>query len=414
MLELKLRERGAPVAVSPDQWRQLQMEQTVGALSRTGILRIERSPAAILLFPSHFVGEFLAQGLRLTIQAKDEPLFAAVLKLAAEFCGKQTHHQMEEQSTESGADLATPFVKALGECVDEGLPWQYDRLVEATCQPKGRPYFGKTISDFVSRGVMHKVVAARQERSQAEQFSTVVWTAYLCLRDAPGATDPLVARAALLAEALEHTGELSVPLAIDTGAKILQAGALLSKSARSLVKAALALIERAEASGTALLLTPSGIARFANMERLWEQAVANLVSTLVRRTNAVALHGLSGAGVRLFGPGGPSIDPDVVALGDDGSVNLVADAKYKVLGERDAQGFASDVYQLTCYVERTRASNGLLIYTGPSDGVVELGRSESGCRILVVRISASSLTSDGHHALAHLLETAGFAVERFA
>lgn len=414
MLELKLRERGAPVAVSPNEWRQLQMEQTVGALSGKGILRIERNPAAILLFPSHFVGEFLAPGLRLTIQAKDEALFAAALKLAAEFCGKQTRHQTQERSTEDGSDLATPFVTALGECVEEGLPWEYDRLVEATCQPKGRPYFGKTIANFVSRGVMHKIVASRQERSQAEQFSTVVWTAYLCLRDAPGATETLIAKAALLTEAVEHTGELSIPLALEAGARMLETEEHLSKAARSLVKAAMALIERAESSGTALLLTPSGIARFANMERLWEQAVAGLVSALMRKPDAVALHGLSAAGVRLFGCGGPTIDPDVLALREDGAVNLVADAKYKVLGDRDAQGFASDVYQLTCYVERTRAANGLLVYTGASDGVIELGRSESGCRILVVRISAKRLASDGHSALEHVLEADGFAVESFA
>jgi hypothetical protein len=385
MLDLILRERGLPVAVTPDQWRHLKMEDIVAPLSRHGILRVERTTAAILLFPSHFVGELRAPGLRLTIQAKDQPFFEAVLKLAVESSERKTHHQELKTSAGEGEDLATPYVRALENCVDEGLPWQYMHSAEATSRPKGRPNFAKTISEFVSRGIQHRIVAA-----------------YLCLPEVYGATQALISRAAILIDALEVYQELSIPAALEGGAALLAEEHLLSKSARALLDASMRVLEGVGRVGTALMTVPSGVARFVNVERVWEQAVAGLVRTAFP-DSSVALHGLASAGFRLFGHRGPTIDPDVVGFSEDGSISLIADAKYKVLGENDLQGISTDVYQLTCYVERTQATIGVLIYVGTSDGVVELGRTQMGCRILVVRISASRLISDRQEALSILL-----------
>lgn len=402
MLDLILRERGLPVAVTPDQWRHLKMEDIVAPLSRQGILRVERTTAAILLFPSHFVGELRAPGLRLTIQAKDQPFFEAVLKLAVESSERKTHHQELKTSAGEGEDLATPYVRALENCIDEGLPWQYMHSAEATSRPKGRPNFAKTISEFVSRGIQHRIVAARHERRQLEQFSSVVWTAYLCLPEVYGATQALISRAAILIDALEAYQDLSIPAALEGGAALLAEEHLLSKSARALLDASMRVLEGVGRVGTTLMTVPSGVARFVNIERVWEQAVAGLVRTAFP-DSSVALHGLASAGFRLFGHRGPTIDPDVVGFSEDGSISLIADAKYKVLGENDLQGISTDVYQLTCYVERTQATIGVLIYVGTSDGVVELGRTQMGCRILVVRISASRLISDRQDALSILL-----------
>lgn len=107
--------------------------------------------------------------------------------------------------------------------------------------------------------------------------------------------------------------------------------------------------------------------------------------------------------MKLFGRDGPTINPDVVVKSKAGDVTLVADAKYKVLAESEAGGIASDVYQLTCYVGRTRAPTGLLVYLGGSDSISSLGSTEGGGQIIVVRISATSLVLHGHRILAHLL-----------
>ncbi|HYH70096.1 MAG TPA: hypothetical protein VEX16_02200 [Methyloceanibacter sp.] len=411
MLELKLRERGGPIAVAPDDWLRLQMENSIGALHRHGILRVERTAAAILLFPSAFVGELRAPGLRLSIRAKDEAFCQAMLRLASDFDGRRVRHHEALSSEPEGEDLASPYVRALSDCLEEGLPWHYERCIEATSRPRGKPQFSRTIADFVSRGVLHRIVATRQDRHQLDNLSSVVWAAYRCLPGSPGATTQLVRRAAMLVEALDTKRELTVPEAISIGAELLLEGDALSPTARGLLTASLVLLERADRGGTSLVSIPSGAAQFVNLERMWERAVATLVRTWVSVEGAVTLHGLSGKGVHLFGECGPVIDPDVVVFDESGAVSLVTDAKYKILGEKETQGVASDLYQLTCYIERIQAPTGMLVYVGTSDSVVELGSTLSGLRVLAIRISPASLLSDGHQALSRLLTAAPVPVE---
>lgn len=148
------------------------------------------------------------------------------------------------------------------------------------------------------------------------------------------------------------------------------------------------------------------MARFANLERVWERAVAHLVSQALHSKDfVVAMHGLAAKGLKLFGAAGPAINPDVTVTSTDGSVELVADAKYKILSEGEFGGIASDVYQLTCYANRTRPQKGLLVYLGSKDRTTVLGDAECGTRILVVAISSETLRSCGQDALAHLLAT---------
>lgn len=403
-MELTLRERGGPIAVAPSDWKSLRLEDTVGALGRNGILRVERTSAAILLFPSHYVGEMRAPNVKLTIRPKDEALHQAMLSLALRFDGREARHYDATVFGEDGDDLVLPFVRALADCVGEGLPWRYEREIEATSRPRGKPHFAKTIADFVSRGIMHKVVAGRQERHQAEAFVSVAWTAYQCLPSAPGAVPELIRRAAMLIEALQSTIELSGPDAIEAAETLLAESDALSKSARDLMAASLALLDREQRTGKAAVPLPAGAARFMDLERVWERAVASLVAEIETSADSVvAIHGLSGERLRLFGHAGPAINPDVVVSNKLGDTELIADAKYKVMGEKERDGIASDVYQLTCYVERAEASVGMLVYVGTTDSVSELGHTQTGNRILSIRISAELLISDGHQALARIL-----------
>jgi hypothetical protein len=175
-------------------------------------------------------------------------------------------------------------------------------------------------------------------------------------------------------------------------------------AARNLVESALAILGYESGAGHAISFVPAGVARFSNLERVWERAVALLVSRALRSEDfTVAIHGLGGQGLKLFGDAGPTINPDVTAISADGSVVLVADAKYKILSEGEFGGIASDVYQITCYVNRTRPQRGFLVYLGSKDRVTNLGKVECGAHILVIAISPETLQSCGHDALIQLL-----------
>lgn len=410
MLELTLRERGSPIAIAPADWLRLQMEHSIGALHRRGILRVERTTAAIMLFPSTFVGELRAPGLTLTIRAKDELFYKAMLGLAENFDARTAQHHEARSNTAVGDDLASPYVRALSACVEEGLPWQYERQVEATSRPRGKPQFTQTISSFLSRGVFHKIVAAHHDRQQLHSFASVVWAAYRCLPNAPGLTNGLAQRAARLVEAIDNDRELDVAEALWIGAELLEEETI-SNAGRRLLTASLLLLDRTERSGTSLISIPAGKAQFVNLERIWERAVASLLRTWVSDNENVALHGLSADNIHLFGERGPVIDPDVVVFDKGRSATIVADAKYKILAPTEARGLSTDIYQLTCYIERIRPPVGVLVYVGTTDSVTQLGLTVSGLRVLVVRVSPGRLLSDGDQALSHLLNAAPDTVE---
>jgi hypothetical protein len=232
----------------------------------------------------------------------------------------------------------------------------------------------------------------------------VVWAAYRCLPNTPGATRTLVAKSSLLIDALDPQDEFELSEIESSAQKLLLGEQSLSPAGQSLVIAALAILENDRTDGHAIIFVPAGIARFINLERVWERAVACLVAEVDRSSElSVEIHGLAPDSLKLFGRDGPTINPDVVVKSKADDVMLVADAKHKVLAESEASGIASDIYQLTCYVGRTRAPTGLLVYLGSSDSISRLGPTEAGSQIIVVRISAASLVLHSHHTLSHLL-----------
>jgi hypothetical protein len=403
-MKLFLRERGAPVAVSPADWRSFRLEETVGALARAGVVRIERTSAAIILTPRNFVGEMHAPNVSLTIRPKDKALYDAILALAVQFDGKDAQNLSGIMDAAAGDDLATPFVESLVAALDDGLPWEYRSTEESTSQPRGKLRMSKTVSEFLSRGVLHRIVAIRHDRQQIQAFVNLIWAAYLSLPAAPGATQTLITAAARLIEALgSQDGFDAAEIAADASA-LLQDDWPETDATRRVMMAALAIVQHDLSSGRSTLFVPSGVARFTNLERVWERAVACLVEGALQPTDlVVALHGLATKGVKLFGDAGPTINPDVTATSATGDVILLADAKYKILAEGDSAGNASDIYQLTCYVNRTQSQTGLLVYLGSKDGVAVLGETESGGRILVVVISSDTLRLSGQGSLAYLL-----------
>lgn len=405
-MEISLRERGGAIPVSLEAWRRLRLEDSVGMLAHSGILRIERTSAAVLLIPSHYVGEMRAPGVRLTVKPKDVPLYQAITSLALKFAGKDARDHEEGPRRAQGDNLATEFVDSLTDCLEEGVPWQYERAVEATSRPRGKPLLAKTISAFVSRGIMHKLIASHHERRQMTSLASVVWTAYLHLHNASGASQKLAHRAALLIEVFEAPTELAVSDAISLGQGLLVGSDILSRSARALVEVSLAILNQEKAIGRTSVPIPSGTAQFLDLEKVWERAVGTLLAeTAVAMSTSIVLHGLAKAKMRLYGDSGPVINPDIIALSSGGTIKIVADAKYKIMSDAERDGIAADVYQLTCYVERIGSPLGLLVYVGETESVSPLGRTKSGCEMLSIRVSAQRLIVDGSHALSSMLGT---------
>ena len=411
MLELSLRERGTPVAVLATDWHALRLEETVGELARAGIIKIERTRAAILLFPLQFVGEMRSDNVYFRIKPKNDALYNAIISLAIQYRGRNSPESRRSDHGDNFQKLAENFVRALNGCVNEGVPWSYERIEERTSRPRGKPVFSKTIEQFVARGVTHRIVAERQERRQLHDVINVVWTAYLCLPNVPGVTAPTLAQAARLIEVLDSPAVLDAREAIEAGTRLIDAG-LLSSSASELIATAVALLKNEDRSGMSSILIPSANARFINMERVWETAVACLIeSSSIFKGGQVELHGLADGNLRLFSNGGPKLDPDVIVAGSSGRIIVVADAKYKIIDGSEVSAIASDAYQITCYAERIGVDFGILIYLGARDGVSLLGESKSGARIFVVRISAERLCADGRQSLTNLLGPAELQIE---
>lgn len=406
-MRLVLRERGAPVAVSPADWRNFRLEETVGTLAHNGIVRIDRTSAAVILSPRNYVGEMRAANVSLTILPKDEPLYEAILGLALQFDGKHARNYEKIADQDEGEDQAAAFLESLVSALEDGLPWQYLSTEEITSHPRGKLRVGKIVTDLISKGVRHQVLATRHERKQIRAFVNVVWAAYLSLSMTKGSTQSLIANAARLIEALDPQDSFDVAEIVSAATEFLEQNQSDRHSARHLTKVALAILARDNVAGRSTMFVPAGVAYFSNLERLWERAVAQLVSQALLSTDLVVqVHGLAAHGLKLFGDAGPIINPDVIAVSVDGSVDLVADAKYKILSEGEFGGIASDVYQLTSYVNRTRPQTGLLVYLSSKDSVTTLGKAECGASVSVVAISSTTLRSWGQDSLAKLLTAA--------
>jgi len=107
------------------------------------------------------------------------------------------------------------------------------------------------------------------------------------------------------------------------------------------------------------LAISGGVARFCNMDRLWEKAVWTAFTQATSRDPdfRAELHPLSNMRVTLFENGGPEIDPDAI-LYYKGQPKLVVDAKYTMA----TQPSADDIYQILCYSRRVGATRGILLY----------------------------------------------------
>lgn len=158
---------------------------------------------------------------------------------------------------------------------------------------------------------------------------------------------------------------------------------------------------------------PNGVARFRDLEELWERCVLAFVAGApeVFSGGVPVLHGLRGRGLRLLADGGPELDPDVVVAEQNTNQILgILDAKYK--SRDDAAASAGDLYQLVAYVRRTGASFGMLVqFSEEGDAGRYVGTTPEGAAVLSVSLSPRRVQAEGERALAGALHAAGLTLQ---
>jgi 5-methylcytosine-specific restriction endonuclease McrBC regulatory subunit McrC len=126
------------------------------------------------------------------------------------------------------------------------------------------------------------------------------------------------------------------------------------------------------------------------MEKLWEHAIQMLLQRQIAKDDdVVALHPMRQSAIQLFHDGGPKLDPDIIIY-RGGTPFSVVDAKYSLASSPSAD----DVYQLTCYVSRFQADNGLLAYVAEDNQTIlqPIGTLESGARLFACFISLDAFS----------------------
>jgi hypothetical protein len=170
-----------------------------------------------------------------------------------------------------------------------------------------------------------------------------------------------------------------------------------------------------EYAGTGIVEhVPGGIARFQDLEDLWELCTHHLVESWLRRSGtpgAAALHALRASGIRLFEDGGPELDPDIVVK-DGQRITAVFDAKYKAL-DWGSSGSAADLYQITAYVRRLSARAGILVYFAyEREQAMLVGTTSKGAQVACASISPELLLAEGGNALVRLFNDSPSVGER--
>lgn len=408
-MRLNLQERGSSVVVSLDQWRSHSLDQPMKALASKNVIRIARSNAGFVVTPGNYVGELVLPSARVRIEPKSPSVLAAMDKLALLAKERHLQHLRSDDDADGSkkGDPASEFRDALVDCVYEGIPWQYAKATEPTSFPRGRIEFGRTVRQLATKGIRHRVIVTRPVHRQHEQFVRVVQSVISVLPNIAGATSKTLREVHTLSQAFDTAEPFgSSDEAIEAAYVLLQSFSVEpSRSAARLIDCCIRILEREHLFAGWVAHVPNGIARFRNIEELWERCVQVLVDVWLRDLGVRAdahLHGLRGREVRLFDDGGPVLDPDVV-IEATGTIIAAVDAKYKLLNLMSS-GASTDLYQLTCYVRSLSASLGILVHLAERDEYAKVvGTTSEGSPIVIVTISDKLLLQERAGALSSLL-----------
>lgn len=408
-MRLTLQERGSSAVISVEDWRSHSLDQPMKALASRNVLRIARSNAGFVVTPGNYVGELVLPSAIIRIEPKSPSVLAAMDRLAQ--MSKEKHlEDLKSEGDPDGSNRGDPageFRDALVDCVYDGIPWGYARETHVTSFPRGRIEFGKTVRQLAAKGVRHRVVATRPVHRQNEQFNRVVQSVILILPSLSGVTLKVLREVHTLTQALDvaepfDTSEEAIKAAHSAMLNIAEGP---NESAIRLLDCCIRILDAEHLFAGWVAHLPNGIARFRNIEALWERCVQVLVNGWLQSASISAdarLHGLRGREVRLFRDGGPILDPDVI-IEAEGEALAVVDAKYKLLNPMSS-GASTDLYQLTCYVRSLNANFGMLIHLAEKNEYAKLvGTTSEGAPIVVVTISDEFLLQERAAALSSLL-----------
>ncbi|MCB1468589.1 MAG: hypothetical protein KDK08_15930 [Rhizobiaceae bacterium] len=408
-MKLILQERGSSVVVSLDEWRSHSLDQPMKALASKNVLRIARSNSGFVVTPGNYVGELLLPSASVTIEPKSPSVLAAMDSLALR--SKEKHlENLKSEGVPDGStegDPAGEFRDALLDCVYEGIPWQYVRETHTTSFPRGRIEFGKTVRQISARGIRHRVIATRPVHRQDQQFNRVVQSVIPILPTLVGVTARTLREVHTLSQSLDvaepfGTSEEAIRAAHDA---IQNLSIVSNTAAVRLLKCCIQILTTGHLFAGWVAHVPNGIARFRNIEALWERCVQVLVDAWLQDSAVQAdarLHGLRGSEARLFPDGGPLLDPDVTIEAEGRTIGAV-DAKYKLLDPMSS-GASTDLYQLTCYVRSLNAGLGILVHLTERDEYAKVvGTTLEGAPIVIVTISDKLLLQERACALSSLL-----------
>lgn len=411
-LTIDLVERGQPGIITLHDWAVFGLEKPMRSVAAQGIVRLTRSPAGMLVTPGHHVGEMRISGAVLRVSPKSPELFLAMEKLAIEasFRRAREFDPMFKGVAGDDRDPAGAFLRSLLACVRAGFSWDYFTNTQTTSFPKGKIEFGATIKSLASRGIRHRVVCSNPIRKQNADLVRVVRAAAACLSAVPGVTPSLLAQVEALLCAVDSAPQFtSLREAVLIARSITERSLVASDGLTAeLARRSLQLLSGEYEAAGLLHPVPGGVARFKDLEELWERCVLRLVERTpsVSRDAEIRFHGFRGSNLRLFANGGPELDPDIVTFAS-GQATAVVDAKYKRL-ESGRSAVAGDLYQISSYVRRSAAAIGLLIYFSEQDAQLEMvGNTPEGAPVLAVSVSSEVLLSEGENSLESLLASNG-------
>jgi hypothetical protein len=392
-VDILLTQRGSPAVLSR-QCYDLHWVDGLETLVAHRIIRVERRTDYVLIHPNQYVGSARCAGRRLLIQPKYPEL---LFQLRRNFPLQKRDVSLEgfdpAREHKETSDFAVRFMAALSEVINNGIPFSYEKRRFEGSSLLGSLDIGQTIRLFASKGINHRAVTRRSVKVADSATIDIVWRATDVLRDfsvlsteEEGRLDAMLTaigprgRELSLFEAMSHVG--SVLLTFQDRPDLIDLAECCSD---------LFAHNRTDADIEAAIGSVSF--SFTDVDALWERAVHQAIQQSVSPLGWEArLHPLRAASFRMFGDGGPDVDPDVLTYGGGGAVVMAVDAKDFTQKTAEASG----VYQVTAYARALRASSGVLVYLADNeDWTEEFGDQE-------VRIFATGVRPTGPDVLIRL------------
>jgi hypothetical protein len=388
--ELQLRERGGPIGIDASEAIELDLSETLEVLNAHGVIRTMGSAAGVVIIePANFVGEFRAPRFTISIEPKSRPIFSALTDIAYEMPARLVAQAVESADGKIGiSEPENLFTTLLAAEIETGLNVEYRGRKRLSSSPHGHILFTETLRRLRSRGISHEVICFDRICGIDVRLTRVFSKTLEVLHRRGGLESSLSWKIGILRSIFGDDSNIDSVEALHLALSLMENEEWPEGTQRLLQLAASILKSLQDIYVT--FQTSAGTARFVNMERVWERAVAilaNAPSDKGESANTIVLHPLRSDPTTLFRDGGPPIDPDAISYRDS-RPELVIDAKYSLASSVNAD----DVYQMNAYVSRLGAKTGLIVYLSPASSWRQIvGTTENGAVIHAIGVGEQDL-----------------------